>query len=271
MVFHRYIEGSTTSYNVGRQIQIFLNGEELEPLDPLVSSQSGGEDGTKIIENWVPYDFDYERNPIHVRSQFCVVPNRENIDSAIKERIEHVTKSPKNQQGLYYYRNDRLIVFGGWRGVFKSSFDGILIEHASMGLAKVAIDVPLGMDDEFGLTPTKTDYDPPEEFLLKLSKMIHAQAFSWPINGESASFINFAKKRYESAKGSPRKTKSGASRTRRTSTPLTSVDIESYHNDNETADPISTSKRDGVFRVTINKSHSLYRKLIEKLKESLDG
>lgn len=271
MVFHRYIEGNTTSYNAGRQIKLFVNGEEMEPLDPLMKSQEGGENGTKIVENWVPHDFDYERPQIHVRSQFCVTPNREHLDSDIKEKIEYVTKSPKNQQGLYYYRKDRLISFGGWQGVLKKTYDGPLIEHASLGLAKVAIDIPIqqGIDEEFGLTPTKTDYDPPEEFLLKLSKMLHAPSFAWMVNDESSSFINFAKKRYEKAKGTPRKSSTTTgTRRRRTPTPLTSVNIESYHSESD--EPITTSKRDGVLRITINKSHPLYRKVIEKLRESID-
>ena len=58
------------------------------------------------------------------------------------------------QQGFYVYRNDRLIVGGGWLGMFQSQ------DHYR--LARVIVEIPNTLDSELGISVTKTSVRLPE-------------------------------------------------------------------------------------------------------------
>ena len=66
-------------------------------------------------------------------------------------------------QGLYLYRNDRLIEYGSWHGLFGLTND----EHDKC--AKIFIDIPSQHSTWFGMNPTKTDMSLPDEFMRILS------------------------------------------------------------------------------------------------------
>ena len=57
-------------------------------------------------------------------------------------------------QGFYVYRNDRLIVSGGWLGMFQSQ------DHYR--LARVIVEIPNTLDSELGISVTKTSVRLPE-------------------------------------------------------------------------------------------------------------
>jgi hypothetical protein len=57
-------------------------------------------------------------------------------------------------QGFYVYRNDRLIVGGGWLGMFQSQ------DHYR--LARVIVEIPNTLDSELGISVTKTSVRLPE-------------------------------------------------------------------------------------------------------------
>ena len=62
------------------------------------------------------------------------------------------------RQGFYFYRNDRLIQGGGWNSIRESDSE----PHSS--LARVAIDLPPGLDSAFNLTIQKSKVVPPTDF-----------------------------------------------------------------------------------------------------------
>jgi hypothetical protein len=174
-----------------------------------------------------------------------------------------VTKTPKEQQGLYYYRNHRLIKFGGWQGILTSSLDSTtLVEHAIMRLAKIAIDVPANMDEEFGLEPTKTDYNPSQRFIYELSRMIHTPSYVWEIDGKHESYLGFAKIRYERKPASVKPGKKKKTK-KKTTPPVRSVSVEILKRPE--GDLITTTRKSGDMRVTLNKSHRMFPALKKSL------
>ena len=62
------------------------------------------------------------------------------------------------RQGLYFYRNDRLIQAGGWNGIVDTEAE----PHSS--LARVLIDLPAKYDESFGLNVQKSAVIPPPGF-----------------------------------------------------------------------------------------------------------
>jgi len=65
------------------------------------------------------------------------------------------------RQGLYFYRNDRLIQAGGWNGM---RMDG----EPHLSLARISIDLPREADGEFSVRFTKASIDVPIEFVTAL-------------------------------------------------------------------------------------------------------
>lgn len=65
------------------------------------------------------------------------------------------------RQGLYFYRNDRLIQAGGWNGM---RMDG----EPHLSLARVSIDLPREADGEFSVRFTKASIDVPFDFVTAL-------------------------------------------------------------------------------------------------------
>ena len=63
-----------------------------------------------------------------------------------------------SRQGLYFYRNDRLIQAGGWNGWRESD------NEPHLSLARVAVDLPVAADRAFGLSLQKSGIDVPPGF-----------------------------------------------------------------------------------------------------------
>lgn len=153
--FHRYISGNTKD---GRKITITLQNNPIQPIDPLgldfTSDQGYGTLSETVIKTYE----DTLGNKYDIPVTLVVQPHRERIEPTAYQRLKDAVGSDKNAQGLYLYRNDRLIKMGGWMGV------GGRIPHASLNLCRVALDIPITLDDHFKLEPTKTDYTIPQHF-----------------------------------------------------------------------------------------------------------
>lgn len=62
-------------------------------------------------------------------------------------------------QGFYFYRNNRLIQAGGWNGLRKQD------DEPHLTLARVAVDLPPRLDNDFALSTQKSGIDVPDTFL----------------------------------------------------------------------------------------------------------
>ena len=68
-------------------------------------------------------------------------------------------------QGVYYYRNHRLIKYGGWEGLFGETKTNM------ENLGKIEINVPGPLYRHFGLDPNKTGFDLPGDFAMRLQRI----------------------------------------------------------------------------------------------------
>ena len=166
LVYHRFLEGQGVELRksngeiVKRRISINLSGK-LHPLDPLIEyhhAKNIGKLGTHIKEA--------DKNVCTIQSKsmyytvkMAILPGQKgkdggfgrlrkdgsDFDEAISnalmvwrsEEAGSARPPPQELQGLYLYRNHRLIEFGTWKGMFKQA--------PQAQVARVAISTPLGL------------------------------------------------------------------------------------------------------------------------------
>lgn len=162
MVFHRFLAGEVP----GRQISITLNGNKIEPWDPFARSEPktlrmpkkkipvyhNGISGVVIFE---PY----------------VLPPKENFSSVDEFRRASGPQNWNQQQGFYFYRQNRLIQSGGWSKI------RVIDEHTK--LARVAISFSPDLDEAFKINVAKMRVQLPDnirEFVEIALKPVISQA-----------------------------------------------------------------------------------------------
>lgn len=139
MVFHRFLSGDAR----GRQkVDIYVNGAIVEAWDPFCTDQSE----TEVVEPTY-YQVVSEGQQGIVGLHPYVLPGQSEFsDSAAWNRASGPNKW-NNQQGLYIYRADRLIQWGGWSRL------RVIDEHTK--LARVALDFTPDLDAAFGVNISK--------------------------------------------------------------------------------------------------------------------
>lgn len=164
MVFHRFMLGTVTGR---RKLNIYLCGELLVPWDPFCRNEKTDEldilrlpvvseeaDGSKLEETVTVSPF--------------ILPREDEFSSqdACKE-----ASGPKNwnqQQGFYFYRNNRLLQAGGWSRL------RTIDEHTK--LLRVAVDFPGELDRSFAINITKMRAGIPAEIRDKIESSISTWA-----------------------------------------------------------------------------------------------
>jgi hypothetical protein len=140
MVFHRFLAGEARHH---RRMAMTLNGARVDPWDPYARSEPHTR---QLTPQWVTLTSeDGEVSRILVRPY--VLPPQERFSSASAHARTAGPQRWNRQQGFYFYRNDRLIQAGGWSRL------RTLDEHTK--LARVAIDLPVGSDELFGVNVAK--------------------------------------------------------------------------------------------------------------------
>lgn len=148
MVFHRFLSGEFSDGQ--RRLQITVNGEAVQPWDPFARQENRTralsaqtielplEDGTSAMLTVAPFVLPAQTQFSSVDAhQSAAGPNRWN-----------------RQQGFYIYRRERLIQSGGWNRL------RTLDEHAK--LARIAVDLPHGQEELFGINVAKMSVSLPE-------------------------------------------------------------------------------------------------------------
>jgi hypothetical protein len=137
IVFHRYLEGTGD-----HDVVITVNGEKVEPWNPFAPSEP--------TRNELPVQrFETAVGDISgmVTLQRFVLPARDEFST--HEQFERYS-GPLNwnrQQGIYIYRADRLVQWGGWTGI--RGID----EHTK--LARAALDFDTDLDSVFNINVSK--------------------------------------------------------------------------------------------------------------------
>lgn len=137
LVFHRYMEKQNP-------LQIRVNNQKISAFNPFP-------EGIQSIE---PMQSQFREDIIKIEG--FVLPSK-----SIKESKEGLSKwvtryrSLLDMEGLYIYRKDRIILFGGWNGLIK--------KNSKMQLARMKVEVGNNVDNLLHLNVSKSQISVPYE------------------------------------------------------------------------------------------------------------
>lgn len=150
LVFHKFIEGNT---KIG-QIKISLNNHEIQPFNPFCLSNKF----TQVIGT--------EKVSIHdseVKIQAYVLPHFTNMASQEYEILKK-RSDLLNYQGVYVYRNDRLMVWGDWFRIIPKS--------ENTKYARIEINFDKAIDHLWTIDIKKSKATPPFAVLQRLKQIV---------------------------------------------------------------------------------------------------
>ena len=155
VVFHRYLDGTARS----GKVSIIVDGQKLLPWDPFATSNEQTQrlpmQLLSITVNGNSHDVCLQRYVLPAKNEFDSTDEFDALSGPLKWN---------RQQGLYFYRVDRLVQFGGWNGMRG------LDEHSK--LARASIDFPTELDVAFQINVAKMKINLPPEIRPALEKPI---------------------------------------------------------------------------------------------------
>lgn len=155
MVFHRFLAGETSE-----SLAISVNGEDVRPWDPFFRS----EESTQLVGT---DRFEVEHGDVadSVILKRYLLPSREKFSS--REAFESASGPEKwnKQQGIYIYRANRLVQWGGWAGI------RTIDEHTK--LARVSLDFETDLDEAFNINVAKMRVSVPSQLKKMLARPIN--------------------------------------------------------------------------------------------------
>lgn len=145
--FHRFMSG-------GSKRVFRLNGTEIKPIDPFMTRERGYQEGpsTKI-----------RCKGGHIVIKTHVLPHFKNMEAARLDELGGA-EGIAQKQGLYLYREKRLISAGGWLGLAPSSQLG--------ALARVEVDIPSSLDNDWSTDVKKASLQIPSRLKKELRKFL---------------------------------------------------------------------------------------------------
>jgi len=161
MTFHRFLDGSLGNK---KKIVIILNDRYLKAWDPFCSHEKNTDTRKKI-----PFKLHELPNSSDILIEPYILPTK---DGKFKFSSIEAWKDAKgllswnDSQGLYIYRENRLVQYGGWLGTREKD------EHIKY--ARIAISFKKQHDGPFGISVTKTKITLPDSLheFLKYNKDI---------------------------------------------------------------------------------------------------
>jgi len=172
MVFEHYIKGTTLKSLIdnshhGKKLTAYLNGTAdenlIEPLDPFLSNLVGGTKFDTLQIDYKIEDIQFEQRTFDVDCNHFIIPHKELVPEEWKSRLDRVVEW-NNGQGIYFYRNNRLITFGGWGGVLG------IETHRVHSRVKLRIPSYPEAAEYFELDPHKREMELPRGPKSKLKK-----------------------------------------------------------------------------------------------------
>ncbi len=143
MVFHRILQGPRA------RLKLLLNGKAIQPWDPFMSGHPAKPWTSPIAKHFTEYGI--------VEVQCHVLPHRDKLTASEFENYGGPA-GWTSQQGFYVYRNERLLVAGGWLGLGNSRAWNREEAHR---LARIRIDIPNTADAEWKIDVRKSTARPP--------------------------------------------------------------------------------------------------------------
>jgi hypothetical protein len=156
MVFHRFIAGERGV----NPLVISVNDEKLQAWDPF----AGEETNTVSLDPEI-FEVETEYGSSDITFRGYVLPPRDKFSTP--ERFERMSGPLRwnRQQGLYIYRANRLVQYGGWNGL--RGID----EHTK--LARASIDFNTDLDETFQINVAKMSVVLPATLKNMLERPIH--------------------------------------------------------------------------------------------------
>ena len=156
MVFHRYVSGLPSR----EPLIISVNGEKLRPWDPFASD----EPATAELPS---HRFELQHGDLAgaVTLRRFILPGRNRFSTAGEfDRLSGPLKWNR-QQGLYVYRANRLVQWGGWGGI------RAIDEHTK--LARASLDFDTDLDAAFNIDVAKMKVGIPPQLRQMLERPIN--------------------------------------------------------------------------------------------------
>ena len=161
MVFHRLIQGPRARF------KLLLNGRVVSPWDPFMTGHPAKPWSSPTTHHATDYGV--------VSVQCHVLPHRDKLTPAEFDE----SGGPAGwtaQQGFYVYRNERLLVAGGWLGLGNGRAWN---REESHRLARIRIDIPNTADADWKIDVKKSTARPPvslRPWLLALAENTREKA-----------------------------------------------------------------------------------------------
>ena len=156
MVFHRFLEGAAGN----RRITITVNGEKVRPWNPFAPNEPARVELARQV-----FELTVGDALVTVSLTRTVLPPRDHFSSPNEfERLSGPLKWNR-QQGLYIYRANRLVQWGGWNGI--RGID----EHTK--LARASLDFDTDLDEAFNINVAKMRVSVPAQLKQMLDRPIH--------------------------------------------------------------------------------------------------
>lgn len=153
MVFHRLLEGNHP------RLRLNLNGRKIEPWDPFLSGHPA--------KPWTSPAQRHRTSCGEIEVQCHVLPHRDRLT----DREYEINGGPAGwnaQQGFYVYRNQRLLVAGGWLGLGQPRAWNREEPHR---LARIRLDIPNTADADWKIDVKKSVARPPVALRSWLTSM----------------------------------------------------------------------------------------------------
>lgn len=162
--FHKFISGP-------KSIKILVNNIAIDPIDPFFKNNKGYQEG--------PTEQHYTSGgKIVVKTH--IIPHH---DYMTKSEIENYGGLDKIEdgQGIYVYRERRLILYGGWMGLKP--------RHTIARLARIEVEVPSSLDHEWSTDVKKSEMQFPSK-----AKRLIKHLISQPIERSKKEYVYRGKK-----------------------------------------------------------------------------
>lgn len=150
LVFHRYLQRSERA---GR-VSVEVNGNSVSPIDPFLASNPK----TQSTPNQT-----VRVGGAEVRVKAYTLPHRSGMSPKDLQRRD-LTDRMRESQGLYIYRNRRLISWGNWYGLAR--MDEISKQ------TRIQVDLPNSIDHLWQLDIKKSRAEPPASFKRELRRLL---------------------------------------------------------------------------------------------------
>jgi len=155
MVFHRYLEGTA-----GKGLTVTVNGEKIPPWNPFAP-----EEPARMQLPPLEFEVVVGRRAGVVKLDRYVLPAKDAFrDPEGFERLSGPLKWNR-QQGLYVYRADRLVQWGGWAGI------RAIDEHTKLARAALSFDTDL--DSAFNIDVAKMRITIPPQLRQMLEQPVN--------------------------------------------------------------------------------------------------